>query len=431
MDKRTYLVSVFEDTQARIRESAELAVAQAESVAAQRIVLETDHVPLPAPRYADEAKVLVSRRRTFEAAAQYKGAHVCVLNFASFVNPGGGVTHGSSAQEECLCRCSTLYNCLNSPAIWSGFYTPHRHSGKPLYNDDLIFTPGVQVLKADGDYSLLEEPFGVDVITCAAPNLRGPAAGSFNPGGRWTVNIGPEELRLLHERRARKILTVAAESGAEVLVLGAFGCGAFRNNPVAVAQAYKNILPEFAHHFRTIEFAVFCPPHDDSNYRTFESMLGTSDYTRTSDGMYAYAYPRAAVTADSVLFAERDGRTFVLLVRRGNEPYKGCWAFPGGFLNMDETVARCAERELEEETGIVLTGMRLVGVYSDVDRDPRGRVITAAYTAMTDMPEPVAADDAAAAQWWPLGDLPQLAFDHKTILTDAMKMLNISAAHLQ
>jgi hypothetical protein len=69
---------------------------------------------------------------------------------------------------------------------------------------------------------------------------------------------------------------------------------------------------------------------------------------------------------------------YVLFIQRGNEPYKGCWAFPGGFLEMDETVARCAERELEEETGIVLTGMQLVGIYSDVERDPRGRVITAA-----------------------------------------------------
>jgi len=150
-----------------------------------------------------------------------------------------------------------------------------------------------------------------------------------------------------------------------------------------------------------------------------------TDYTKTSSGLYAYQYPRPSVTADAVLFAEREGEVFVLLIRRGNEPYKGCWAFPGGFLNMDETVARCAERELEEETGIKLTGMQLVGIYSDVERDPRGRVITAAYTAMTTMPEATAADDAAAAQWWPLNALPQLAFDHETILRDAMRVMKI------
>ena len=151
-----------------------------------------------------------------------------------------------------------------------------------------------------------------------------------------------------------------------------------------------------------------------------------TDYKLTEDGLYAYQYPRASVTADAVLFAEKDGQMYVLLIQRGNDPYKGYWAFPGGFLNMDETVARCAERELEEETGIVLTGMQLSGIYSNVERDPRGRVITAAYTAMTTMPEATAADDAAAAKWWPLNDLPPLAFDHDKILVDAKKVLNIA-----
>jgi len=127
-----------------------------------------------------------------------------------------------------------------------------------------------------------------------------------------------------------------------------------------------------------------------------------------------------------VLFAKKDGQLYVLLIQRGNAPYKGCWAFPGGFLNMDETVAHCAERELEEETGIVLSNMQLVGVYSDVERDPRGRVITAAYTAMTTMPEANAGDDAAAAKWWPLNALPELAFDHATILEDAKRVLKIT-----
>ena len=150
------------------------------------------------------------------------------------------------------------------------------------------------------------------------------------------------------------------------------------------------------------------------------------DYKRTEDGLYAYEYPRASVTADAVLFAEKDGQMYVLLIQRGNEPYKGYWAFPGGFLNMDETVAHCAERELEEETGIVLTEMQLVGIYSDVERDPRGRVVTAAYAAMTTMPEANAADDAAAAKWWPLNALPELAFDHDVILEDAKRVLKIN-----
>ncbi len=272
MDRRTYLISVFEDTLARIKGSAELTFAEKQSITAQKLILENEPLDVPAPAYSEQAHVVVTRNRSFEAAAQYKDRHVCVLNFASATNPGGGVTHGSSAQEECLCRCSTLYNCLNTRAIWDRFYTPHRKSGNPLHNDDIIFTPGVQVLK-DDDYRPLVDPFGVDVVTCAAPNLRERPANAFNPGDGVSVAISPDELRLLHEQRARRILTVAAQDQAEVLILGAFGCGAFRNDPMVVAQAYKNILPEFLHHFLTIEFAVYCPPHDDSNYRAFKEMI--------------------------------------------------------------------------------------------------------------------------------------------------------------
>ena len=259
MDRRAYLISVFGDTLERINGDFELHKAQQQSIAAQKLILEKESLDIPAPRFDEKAQVIVTKNRSFEAAAQYMEQHVCVLNFASATNPGGGVTHGSSAQEESLCRCSTLYNCLNTRAMWKGFYTPHRQSGDSLHNDDIIFTPGVQVLK-DDDYRPLVDPFAVDVITCAAPNLR--------------VQITPNELRRLHEQRARRIMTVAAQNKAEVLILGAFGCGAFRNDPNVVAQAYRNVLPEFTHHFKTIEFAVYCPPRDDSNYRAFKSILG-------------------------------------------------------------------------------------------------------------------------------------------------------------
>ena len=272
MDRRSYLISVFDDTLERIKDDAELLMAQKRSIAGQKLILESEPLDVPAPAYSETAQVLVTRNRSFEAAMRYDGQHVCVLNFASATNPGGGVTHGSSAQEESLCRCSTLYNCLNTRAMWEGFYTPHRQSGSPLHNDDIIFTPGVQVLK-DDDYRPLVDPFAVDVITCAAPNLRERPANPFNPSDGQAVQITPDELRRLHEQRARRILTVAALNKAEVVILGAFGCGAFRNDPNVVAQAYKNLLPEFVHHFRTIEFAVYCPPRDDSNYRAFKRII--------------------------------------------------------------------------------------------------------------------------------------------------------------
>ena len=100
---------------------------------------------------------------------------------------------------------------------------------------------------------------------------------------------------------------------------------------------------------------------------------------------YVYKYPRPAVTADCIVFS-RYPKPQVLLIRRGNEPFKGEWAFPGGFLNMDETVQECARRELEEETGLVVQDIHLVGVYSRLERDPRGHTVTPAFLSIMDYP---------------------------------------------
>lgn len=247
---------------------------QQQSIAEQQLILEDEALDLPAARFEEEAEVIVTKNRSFEAARLYAehGFRTAVLNFASATNPGGGVTHGASAQEECLCRCSSLYNCLNTRAMWDGFYTPHRRSGNSLHNDDIIYTPNVTVLK-DDDYELLVAPFAADVITCAAPNLREQPVNRFNPGDGEAIRISKDELYRLHKQRARRILTVAAQHEADVLILGAFGCGAFRNDPHVVARAYHDVLPEFSRHFRTIEFAVYCPPYDDSNYRAFKTQL--------------------------------------------------------------------------------------------------------------------------------------------------------------
>ena len=135
---------------------------------------------------------------------------------------------------------------------------------------------------------------------------------------------------------------------------------------------------------------------------------------------YTYKYPRPSVTADCVVIT-KEAEPKVLLIERGADPFKGCWAFPGGFLNMDETTEECAIRELEEETGMKIQELQQIGAYSKVDRDPRGRTITVAYLAVIDSPcEVVGQDDAAKAQWFPLDALPKLAFDHDDIMRDAI-----------
>ena len=135
---------------------------------------------------------------------------------------------------------------------------------------------------------------------------------------------------------------------------------------------------------------------------------------------YTYKYPRPAVTADCVVVT-KEMTPQVLLIERGVDPYKGCWAFPGGFMNMDETTEECAIRELEEETGLKVFELYQIGAYSKVDRDPRGRTITVAYLVIVDHPIAVTGqDDATKAKWFPVDVLPPLAFDHDEIMKDAI-----------
>ena len=139
---------------------------------------------------------------------------------------------------------------------------------------------------------------------------------------------------------------------------------------------------------------------------------------------YTYKYPRPAVTADCVVIT-REAEPKVLLIQRGNPPFKGCWAFPGGFMNMDETTEQCAIRELEEETGLKVSELQQIGAYSKVDRDPRGRTVTVAYLVRINVPIAVIGqDDAAKAEWFPLSTMPPLAFDHEDIMQDAIRLMN-------
>lgn len=138
---------------------------------------------------------------------------------------------------------------------------------------------------------------------------------------------------------------------------------------------------------------------------------------------YTYKYPHPAVTADNVIFAF-DGKDLnILLIKRKIAPYKDCWAFPGGFMNIDETIEECAKRELQEETNFKVERMEQMMCFSSVHRDPRERVITIAFFALVKMQEVKAGDDALEAKWFKLKDVPSLAFDHDYILRIALTKL--------
>lgn len=262
------LVEIFTDTRMRYMTNPVLVSACSSSIEKQVFYKEGSSFDFDKNMFEGEAEVVVSKKRSFEAAEPYakKGMKTCVLNFANAIHTGGGVFRGSGAQEESLCRTSTLFAAINVPEMHKVFYDPHFRLDDTYANDDAIFTPGVVVFKTD-EYKPKMRPedewFSVDVITCAAPCL-----------GWECKDISDENLFKLHVSRARQILSIAAENGAEAVVLGAFGCGAFRNPPSVVARAYKKVLPEFSHAFKTIEFAVFCAPREEENFNEFESVLG-------------------------------------------------------------------------------------------------------------------------------------------------------------
>lgn len=271
-------VEIFLDTERLVKTNDKIKDSVAKSLAGQKLITEKDNISsMNLDKYGDNARVVVSSKRSFEAAAAYKGMKTAVHNFASASNPGGGVEWGASAQEECLCRCSGLYFCLEAPEMLNGFYYPHRNAHDPIHNDDIIFTPDVLVFKSDTASPKLmpeENWYQADIITCAAPNLRENPGNSYNSGdGDSRAMVSDEKLQQIHEKRLRRILDVAASEGDECVILGAFGCGAFCNNPEVVAAAARSVIRDYLKTFRVIEFAVYCSPRDDSNFKAFDRVM--------------------------------------------------------------------------------------------------------------------------------------------------------------
>ena len=277
-NRREKNIKIFQDTEHMYHTNEDLIAIVGNSIRNQKLILEDDSVPVNAD-ISKIGKVVVSGKRTLEAAELYakQGKKVCVLNFASATNPGGGVVYGSSAQEESICRCSTLYPCLDLDDMWDKFYIPHREADDPLYNNDCIYTPDVMVFKSDTNFpEMLQESewWNVDVITCAAPNLRSIPSNMMNPNaGSSQAKITHDGLKVLLMSRVKRIFELAIANGAEVLILGAFGCGAFRNPPKLVAEVFANYTKEYRNAFDAIEYAVFYVEHERANYEAFREEM--------------------------------------------------------------------------------------------------------------------------------------------------------------
>ena len=280
MTNRDELVQIFRDTIEMIESTPALTDAVLQSKAGTKIYRE-DAFPVLPRNYVSRNTITVTRSRSFEAAMrlrkEFPDERIAVHNFASATNPGGGVESGSSAQEEALCRCSTLFPVLKTNRLYSEYYSFHKERKDSRYTDTCIWSPDILIVKSDtsSPKRLPEEEWcKVDILTCAAPNLRAKPSNKMNPSPGEAIKLTDEELLELHQNRARHMLTVAAAQGDTVLVLGAFGCGAFRNPPAVVAQAYKKVLSEFEGYFKRVEFAVYCPSERPENYKTFLKILG-------------------------------------------------------------------------------------------------------------------------------------------------------------
>lgn len=261
------MLEVFQDTEEFCNTDENLKRAIQESIKGTKFYGADDYPPIPERKFK-KTLVSVLKRRTFDSAISMQRKHlesrIVVHNFASATNPGGGVKYGSRAQEEALCRCSTLYPVLDTQENWDNYYNVNRERDNPLYDDACIYSPEIIICKSDIDRParLPRDKWDtVDVITIAAPNLR-------------KTYISDEDLFAIQEKRLRHMFTVAAHEGAEILVTGAFGCGAFQNNPEVVAEAYKKILPEFAGCFKEIVFGIYCRSNEIINYETFKRVLG-------------------------------------------------------------------------------------------------------------------------------------------------------------
>lgn len=180
-----------------------------------------------------------------------------ILNFASAKRPGGGYINGSKAQEEDLCRCSSLYYMIKNQSL---FYNQYKKDNN-YYSDALIYSPKV-VFFRDEKYDCLERPFAAHVITCAAPN-------------NCNNNLKPKKLRKIFKRRINNILSLAAYNEVDELVLGAWGCGVFNNDPQMVAEIFRDLLRSnrFKNAFEIVHFAVLDKTKEQKIFETFKNVL--------------------------------------------------------------------------------------------------------------------------------------------------------------
>ena len=284
-------VKAFEDTLKLCRDNYHLSRSIESSISLQKVIKESNHVKVPVVDPDSlRAKVIVSDLRTLEALQaylpncySYDYGHAAVLN-STWDNPGGRVSKGETGLQESLCRCTTLKPCLD--ACEESFYRSKGRFENPLFNNDVILTPKVTVMKEDGyDCRIMHEEdwFDIDVISCIPPDLTSKMSTNRYEKPISIKDLSEEILTGIIEKRFRRMLDVALASGCDYIVIGALGCGRAKNPAGVVAQAAANAVRDYLYAFKRIIFAV----HDEADnrvFRTFQKIIyGTLSNTGIPD----------------------------------------------------------------------------------------------------------------------------------------------------
>jgi len=265
MNARTNNVSIAKETLAILKQKYynspngnKINISEALDAAVKGSVLYQNEISFVENESVKLPLIEVTPETTAQAAQRLLCIHkdVVVLNFASARNPGGGFLSGAIAQEEDLCRCSGLYSCLKSKPI---FYNENILCDNTYYTDNIIYSPNVPFFRSE-HFLFLENPFCVSVITAPAPNIRG------------MNNIDEKQLFDVLSNRISKILKIAAYHNHKNIILGAFGCGAFGNDPLMVAHIFLNSLKMF-NYFGNVCFAIYSNKGDLTNLNAFKKIF--------------------------------------------------------------------------------------------------------------------------------------------------------------
>lgn len=289
---RNDLINSFRDTFA-FSQTGKLGEETAKAASASKIYYESFEANVKTVEKTHGSVFVVPNTTFAEAQECVKYGRVAVLNFANPENPGGGVEFGAIAQEECLCRSSNLYACLISDHLYDDFYNYHRKMRSNFYSDRLIYTRDVTVFKSDDTIPVMinrKRWFKVDVITCAAPYM---GQSKYTP---------PTVLSKIFKARIKNIMEAALDNNVDVIILGAFGCGAFKNSPKLVAKAFKEAIEEkdYCNKFKRIIFAIKKESEKEYgiNYDTFYSLL---QFPRLIENCPSYSLPEIILPTGKVI----------------------------------------------------------------------------------------------------------------------------------